>query len=108
MYIRSLRKESQGIPPQTVNGKTYPTDKGIAEALNNQFTSVFINERKDQIPDKGASPYQSIIDLRVELEGIIKQLQQLNCNKASGPDNIPTRFHRFLHYYADEFGPFSN
>lgn len=100
-YIRSLRKESLGIPPQTVNGKTHATDKGIAEALNNQFTSVFTKERKD-IPDKGASPFQDIPDLQVELEGVVKQLQQLNCNKAGGPDDIPARF---LHDYSTELGP---
>jgi hypothetical protein len=101
-YIRSLRKESLGIPPQSVNGKTYATDKGIAEALNNQFTSVFTEERKDHIPDKGVSPYQDIPELQVELEGVIKQLKQLDCNKAGGPDDIPARF---LHDYSSELGP---
>jgi hypothetical protein len=55
-YIRSLRKESVGIPPLKSSGKTYCTDKGIAEALNNQFTSVFTKEKLNDIPDKVPHP----------------------------------------------------
>ena len=43
-----------------------------------------------------------IQELDIGLTGVIRQLQGLNCNKASGPDNIPARF---LHDYAIELGP---
>lgn len=101
-YIRSLKKESLGIPPLIVNNETHTTDKGIAEALNSQFSSVFTEEDVHSLPSKGESPFGNIPDLSIAQNGVIKQLQGLNCNKASGPDNIPSRF---LHDYATELGP---
>ena len=101
-YIRSLRKDSLGIPQLKASGKTVCTDKGIAEALNNQFTSVFTKEKLQQIPDKGQSPYNDIPDLQIGLEGVVKQLQKLNGNKAGGPDDIPAKF---LQMYAEKLGP---
>ena len=46
--------------------------------------------------------HQNITDLWVELEGVVKQHQQLTCNKGIGQDDIPTRL---LHDYAVEPGP---
>ena len=43
-YVKSLRRESLGIPSLAVDNNTYSSDKGIAEALNNQFTSVFFTD----------------------------------------------------------------
>ena len=54
------------------------------------------------LPTKGNSSFQSIQDLDIGVEGILKQLKQLNCNKAGGPDTIPARV---LHDYADELTP---
>ncbi|XP_072048301.1 uncharacterized protein [Amphiura filiformis] len=87
-YIRSLRRESLGIPPQVVNNKFYSTDKGIAEALNQQFTSVFTEENVDQLPDKGISPFEDIPDLHIDLAGVVKQLSQLNTTKHLARNNI--------------------
>ena len=101
-YVKSLRRESLGIPPLVVNNKVHSTDKGIAEALNDQFTSVFTKENMDSVPTKGKSSYNSINDLNIDLNGVVKQLSSLKCHKASGPDDIPAKF---LHDYATEIGP---
>ena len=57
------------------------------------------------LPDLSNTHYQSIEDLVITQEGVIKQLQQLNVNKASGPDEIPVRI---LKDYADDLAPILN
>ena len=41
-----------------------------AEILNRQFKSVFTAEDRSTIPDKGTSPYPSIPDIDVTLDGM--------------------------------------
>ena len=101
-YIKSKRKESTGIP-------TLRTDKGVhftiqakANALNSQFSSVFTRDDEVQPPNKGPSPYLPINDLIIDEEGVLKQLEGLKTNKASGPDEIPARM---LHDYASNIAP---
>ena len=101
-YVKSLRRESLGIPPLVVKDKVHSTDRGIAEALNSQFCSVFTKENMNSIPSKGHSSFNSIQDLQIDINGVIKQLQNIKSNKASGPDNIPAKF---LHDYATELAP---
>ena len=61
-----------------------------ANALNNQFTSVFTIERYP-IPVIDPSLYSSMPPLDIGTNGIIKQLKNLNQNKATGPDELPAR-----------------
>ncbi len=102
-FVRSQKRETLGIPTLRVGDKVFATDKEKAEVLNSQFSSVFTREDQSVIlPDKGPSPYPSIDDHSVGQNGVTKQLQQLNVNKASGPDEIPARM---LHDYAQEISP---
>lgn len=48
------------------------------------------------IPDLAHSPYARIQDLEINIEGVRKQLANININKASGPDLIPTKILRDL------------
>jgi hypothetical protein len=99
-YIKSQKRESINIPTLRVDSKISATDAEKAQILNDQFSSVFTREDASQKPpDKGPSPYPQIDDLTVEPNGVLKQLQSLNSNKASGPDEIPARM---LHEYAEE------
>ena len=41
--------------------------------------------------EKGQSPHSSIPHLNIGVEGVAKQLQNLNPNKASSPDEMPPR-----------------
>ena len=101
-FIRSQRKEAVGIPTLVSDGEMCVSDLSKAEALNKQFSSVFTDENLTTLPDKGHSAFSSIQDLDIELEGVVKQLTQININKAGGPDGIPARL---LHDYAYELAP---
>ncbi|KAL9980554.1 hypothetical protein ACROYT_G009156 [Oculina patagonica] len=63
---------------------------------------VFTNEDPTTIPAVGTEPKPAIGPLIVTIPGVIKQLQSLKPNKASGPDEIPPWF---LKDYAVEIGP---
>ena len=51
-------------------------------------SSVFTDEDLFTLPTKGNSKYPIIEDLEIRKEGVLKQLQQPNCNKAGGPGTI--------------------
>ena len=101
-YIKSQRREALGIPPLTHGNKLCADDKEKAEALSQQFSSVFTRDDGSAIPDKGHSQYSSIDDLTVSPEGVLKQLRELKINKSNGPDEIPAII---LHDYAEELTP---
>ena len=66
-----------------------PKDK--AEALNEQYTSVFTRELTNTLPIIESSQFSSMSDIMFTIPGIEKLLQNLNPAKASGPDLLPTR-----------------
>ena len=101
-YIKSKRKERTGIPTLRTNNGVHVTNQSKANALNNQFASVFTRAEKVQSPDRGPSPYMPISDMFIDEKWVNKQLHQLKVNKASGPDDISARM---LHDYADEISP---
>jgi len=100
-YIKSLKIDSIGIPALRRNGKLESENKIKAEILNSQFNSVFTHEKADLPSDPGTSfPIRS--DITVSVEGVVKLLRELNPNKASGPDGIPSRI---LKLAAEEIAP---
>ena len=101
-YIKSKRKESTGIPTLRTDKGVHFTNQAKANALNSQFSSVFTRDDEVQPPNKGPSPYLPINDLIIDEEGVLKQLEGLKINKASGPDEIPARM---LHDYASNIAP---
>ena len=62
-----------------------------AEALNVQFSSFFTKEHLDEFPDKGPSPYPTLLDLNITSKGICSLLANLNVHKTAGPDFITVR-----------------
>ena len=76
--------------------------KAKSELLSEQFSSVFTVEDLTDIPVAGRDPKPGISSLTVTIPGVIKQLQSLKPNKASGPDGMPPWF---LKEYAAEIGP---
>ena len=68
--------------------KKISDDLRKAEALSNQFSSVFTVEDKDQIPSLGDSDIPDIGRLVVNKEGVLKQIMKLKPDKAPGPDGI--------------------
>ena len=78
-------------------------DLDKANALNNQFVSVFTQENVSTILDIPGPPYPAMDSIEITIEGIISLLTNLNPNKASGPDKI---CNRFLKEFAAEIAPY--
>ena len=62
-----------------------------AELINQQFTSVFTHENTSTLPDIGASPFSTIVEDNIHVDGVAKLLSDLQGHKAHGPDGIPAR-----------------
>eukprot|EP00112_Aurelia_sp_Birch-Aquarium-sp1_P023361 Seg693.6 transcript_id=Seg693.6/GoldUCD/mRNA.D3Y31 product="LINE-1 retrotransposable element ORF2 protein" protein_id=Seg693.6/GoldUCD/D3Y31 len=91
-YIKSLRKENTGIPTLSTTSKIpASTDLQKANALNEQFMSVFTNENINNIPQQSPK-YPSMDNINFGLEGVIKLFSGINPDKASGPDKLPARY----------------
>lgn len=106
-YVKSKKQESAGISPLlNKDGFLHGDSHSKAEILNHQFLqSVYTEEDLTTMPDKGPSPFDSMNDIQINEIGIIKLLKGLNQYKASGPDQIPTRF---LKTCAAEISPALN
>jgi hypothetical protein len=74
-----------------VNGETIEISKGKAEALNEQFKSVFTKEDLDNFPEIDDSGTPDIPNLNISTKGLIQLLKAVNPNKSNGPDNISCR-----------------
>ena len=70
--------------------------------LNDQFASAFTEEDTSTLPSLGPSPFPEVPAFEIGIEGVKKLLKGLKPHKASGPDNIPTRF---LKEAANELAP---
>ena len=86
-FMKANKRENIGIPSLRVNDKPITNDRDKANALNNQFPSVFTSERYP-LPVIDPSVYSSMPPLDIGTNGIIKQLTNLNQNKATGPDEF--------------------
>jgi len=91
--IKAKRTEITGVAPLKVNDTTHTKDVDIAKILNKQFTSVF-SEDDGSIPSLRTPTDSQINDLTVTRNGIVKLLNNLNPNSASGPDEISARILR--------------
>ena len=93
-YLKLLRTESQGIPALVTNNRVCSSDSAKAEALREQYDSVFTEEDLHTLPSVPPSPYECMSDIKFAAQGVKKQLQNIKINKASGPDLIPARILR--------------
>ena len=99
-YIKSLRKENQGIPTlQTPSGIPAATNISKANTLVNQFTSVFTKEITETLPNLH-SVHPEMPKISFGLEGIAKLLSNINHTKAAGPDKLPALIHGLAQRYA--------
>ena len=67
-----------------------PSEK--AHIFSEHFKSVFTVEDLSNIPDKGTSPYPSIPEINITLQGVINLLSSCNPHKSPGSDNIHAAF----------------
>lgn len=90
-YLKLLRAESTGIPTLFWNNRVCASDRAKAEALCQQYESVFTREDFCTMPSVDPSPYPDISELIVCELGVMKLLQKINTSKAAGPDLLPAR-----------------
>ena len=102
-YIKSLRKDNTGIAPLRDQGKLFSAPKDKANILNRQYKNVFTREDTNNIPSPTGDPFPNMAEIEVSEEGVLKLLKNLNPHKASGPDQIPSRF---LKECAKELAPY--
>jgi hypothetical protein len=104
-YVKQMRKDSVGVAPikEKGTGTLRTESKQKAEAINQQFKSVFTKSEYDGPLRLDGDKSPSIGDLHIEVEGVGKLLKNLSPNKASGPDAIPNRI---LKGIANEIAPF--
>ena len=87
-FIKSKRQGSAGVAP-LINKEGYLHSDLI---LNQQFQPVYTKESKDNISDKGLSPFSSIDNVIINPNGVKKLLQDLRPFKSAGPDGIQPVF----------------
>ena len=94
-YISSRKCDNNGVAPlRNTDGLIYSDAKSKADILNNQFSSVFTQEPKDNLPDLGISTHPEMTPITINEAGVWKLLQNIKPHKAAGPDNIPARILR--------------
>ena len=101
-YIKQLKNDDPGVADFKIDNRIISDGKAKSELLSEQFSRVFTVEDLTDIPVAGRDPKPGISSLTVTIPGVMKQLQSLKPNKASGPDGIPPWF---LKEYAAEIGP---
>ena len=93
-YIKSLKIDKIGIPSLLYENKLVSKPKQKAEALAQQYKSVFTTEDTSYIPSKGPSEHSEMPSIDITTNGVEKLLAGLNPRKAAGPDLELTQFPR--------------
>ena len=88
-YIK-LQHDFSNIATLCVNNKELLTPSDKANALNDQFVSVFTRENSD-IPKLPMNQYPALQDIIFSTIGIKCILEKLDPSRSAGPDNIPSR-----------------
>ena len=90
-YIKSLRQNSVGVSALNTTKDIATSALEKANALNQQFQSVFTKEDCNSLPKTGQKFTTSMPPIIIRTEGIEKLLRELKPQKAPGPDNIMSR-----------------
>ena len=91
-FIKSKKSDGYGVSPLLENNILRSTPREKAEILNRQFCSVFTDEDLTNIPHMGPHLNQEAPTIMVSVPGVEKLLRNLNPHKATGPDQISSRF----------------
>ena len=90
-HIKSVKKDRNGAAPLKENDLLHSDAKTKAVILNRQYQSMFSQEDIDDIPEPDVPDYPAMPEIHVSDEGVFKLMSNLNVNKASSPDHIPSR-----------------
>ena len=88
-YVKSKRQDNIGVSPLKSKGHLLCDGKSKAEALVDQFSSVFTRINNTVMPNVRNKSNNSIADITIGKEGVRKLLLNLQTAKAPGPDAIP-------------------
>ena len=78
-YIKSKGQEFSGVAPLKNKAGFIQSDNlSKANILNDQFHSVFTKEDHTNFPDKGPSPYSTMKNINISIEGVYKLLKKTN------------------------------
>ena len=91
-FVKNKKCDSSGVASLKKDGLTVGDARGKAEVLNSQFSSVFTKEDDAPLPDLGISSTPDAPNIQVGRNGVMKLLQGLKPHKATGPDEISSRF----------------
>ena len=91
-YARKKLKTKVGVAPLLADLKNQESlvfdDKGKADLLQDQFSSVFTKESLHDIPSFCPRSHIKLGTIVIQVEDVVKKLKGLNTNKSSGPDEI--------------------
>ena len=101
-YVKSKKRDNLGVAPILENGSLVVESKGKAEVILKQFVSVFTPITEDNTSAIEDRCNNSLETITVTVEGVQKLLENVNVNKAVGPDKIPNQI---LKECAKELAP---
>ena len=101
-YIKGMRKDTTSINVLHSNGEDYTDSETKANILNSQFASVFTKDNQAPFPCMPDKSVPDIPQISVTVDGVYNLLANLDAHKATGPDNIPSRF---LKEFAQQIAP---
>ncbi|KAJ8045271.1 hypothetical protein HOLleu_08248 [Holothuria leucospilota] len=87
-YIKSLRQSADRVSSLNCEHNIAISAIDKANTLNNQFQSVFSVENCDRMPEIASPCTQTIPRIEVSTQGVLKLLEDLNPQKAPGPDGL--------------------
>ena len=91
-YIKSRRRDNVGIPPlRNVNGRLCEEAHEKAEIMAKQYNSVFTKDNPHVPTPEILYCLPRMPEITIDVNGVMKLLQELKVNKAPGPDLIPNR-----------------
>ena len=84
-YIKATKKYRVGTAPHQGQRHSFSDAKNKAEILNKQYQSMFSKEDPTSIPTPSEASFPSMPEIVISQEGVLKLLEDLKENKASGP-----------------------
>ena len=90
-FIKSTRQEVFGISSLSTGGRRVSCARDKAQALNQQFPSVFTKENLEEFPVLDHHDMPDLPKLTITVAGVQKLLEDLQPNKTTGPDQIPAK-----------------
>ena len=97
-YVKRRSKSCIGIPPLLLSGTLVEDDCSKAEALANQYGSVFAQETLPLPNSLQCDLSDSIDNVVIDVSAVVKVLRMLNPQSSPGPDGIHPLLLRNLAY----------